>query len=86
MNYYYNNVPGKGLVRNNLIYTSLINDEKTVFCKWYFNDTDYHSGMNKVTDPEIMENKWNREVTRESLERQQGQDRGERRYSRVWGI
>lgn len=62
MNYYYNNVPGKGLVRNNLIYTSLINDEKTVFCKWYFNDTEYHYGRNKVTDPDIMDNKWNREV------------------------
>lgn len=62
MNYYYNNVPDKGLVRNNLIYTSLINEDKTVFCKWYYNDTEYHHGKNKVTDPEVMENKWNREV------------------------
>lgn len=62
MKYYYNNVPEKGLVRNNLIYTSLINEEQTVFCKWYHNDTEYHQGKNKVTDPDIMENKWIREV------------------------
>ena len=31
MKYYYNNVPGKGLCRNNLIYTSLINEDKTEF-------------------------------------------------------
>ena len=62
MNYYYNNVPGKGLVRNNLIYTSLINKEKTVFCKWYYNDTDYHKDKNKVVDPEIMDSKWEREL------------------------
>lgn len=62
MKYYYNNVPEKGLVRNNLIYTSLINEDETVFCKWYHNDTDYHAGKNKVTDPLIMENKWRREV------------------------
>ena len=58
--YYYNNVPGKGLCRNNLIYTSMINKDKTVFCKWYYNDTDYHLGMN-VVDPELMDEKWTRE-------------------------
>jgi len=62
MNYYYNDVPGKGLVRNNLIYTSLINNDKSVFCKWYHNDSEYHAGKNRVTDPDIMKNKWDREI------------------------
>lgn len=62
MNYYYNNVPEKGLVRNNLIYTSLISEDKKVFCKWYYNDTDYHKGKNKVVDPSVMESKWEREL------------------------
>jgi hypothetical protein len=60
--YYYNNVPGKGLCRNNLIYTSLINKNKTVFCQHYVNDTDYHKGQNQVVDPLLMEEKWLREV------------------------
>jgi hypothetical protein len=60
--YYYNNVPGKGLCRNNLIYTSLINKSKTVFCQHYHNDTDYHRGQNQVVDPSLMEEKWLREV------------------------
>jgi len=60
--YYYNNVPGKGLCRNNLIYTSLINKSKTVFCQHYHNDTDYHQGQNQVVDPSLMEEKWLREV------------------------
>ncbi len=60
--YYYNNVPGKGLCRNNLIYTSLISKDKKTFCKWYYNDTDYHKGKNQVVDPSKMEEKWLREV------------------------
>lgn len=60
--YYYNNVPGKGLCRNNLIYTSLINENKTEFVQWYFNDTDYHRGMNEVVDSKLMKEKWEREV------------------------
>lgn len=60
--YYYNDVPGKGLCRNNLIYTSLINKSKTVFCKWFHNDTAYHRGQNQVVDPALMEEKWLREV------------------------
>ena len=60
--YYYNNVPGKGLCRNNLIYTSLINKNKTIFCQYYVNDTDYHKGQNQVIDPILMEGKWLREV------------------------
>jgi hypothetical protein len=60
--YYYNNVPDKGLCRNNLIYTSLINKDKTVFCQHYVNDADYHKGQNQVVDPNLMEEKWLREV------------------------
>lgn len=59
--YYYNNVPGKGLCRNNLIYTSLISKDRKTFCQWYHNDSDYHKGMNQVVDPELMEEKWQRE-------------------------
>jgi hypothetical protein len=62
MNYYYNNVPGKGLCRNNLIYTSLINEDKTKFIQWYYNDTDYHKGQNQVVDPKLMKEKFSREV------------------------
>jgi hypothetical protein len=60
--YYYNNVPGDGLCRNNLIYTSLISTDKKVFVQWYYNDTEYHRGKNQVVDPEKMEEKWLREV------------------------
>jgi len=60
--YYYNNVPGQGLCRNNLIYTSLISEDKKVFCQWYHNDTEYHKGKNQVVDPDKMEEKWIREV------------------------
>lgn len=60
--YYYNNVPGKGLCRNNLIYTSLISKDKKTFCQWYHNDTEYHRGQNQVVDPDKMEEKWLREV------------------------
>jgi len=62
MNYYYNNVPGKGLCRNNLIYTSLISDNKQIFCQWYHNDTDYHRGQNQVVDPTLMDEKFEREI------------------------
>lgn len=60
--YYYNNVPNEGLQRNNLIYTSLISDDKKVFVQWYHNDTEYHKGKNQVVDPEKMEEKWQREL------------------------
>ena len=62
MEYYYNNVPGEGPSRNNLIYTSLISEDKKVFCQWYHNDTEYHKGKNQVVDPAKMEGKWLREV------------------------
>ena len=60
--YYYNNVPGIGLSRNNLIYTSLISADKKTFLQWYYNDTEYHNGQNQVVDPTKMEEKWLREV------------------------
>lgn len=60
--YYYNNVPGKGLCRNNLIYTSLISEDRKTFCQWYYNDKGYHGGHNEVVDPALMESKWQREV------------------------
>jgi hypothetical protein len=65
--YYYNNVPEKGLCRNNLIYTSLISLDKKTFCQWYYNDTDYHKGQNQVVDPSLMEEKFYREVKYLSL-------------------
>jgi len=60
--YYYNNVPKHGLCRNNLIYTSLISEDKKTFVQWYHNDSDYHKGMNEVIDPNLMDMKFNREV------------------------
>ena len=60
--FYYNNVPGKGLCRNNLIYTSLVNEDMTVFRQWYHNDTDYHRGQNQVVDPALMSEKWSKEL------------------------
>jgi len=60
--YYYNDVPGHGKCRNNLVYTSLISHDKKTFCQWYYNDKVYHSSQNKVIDPDLMQEKWNREV------------------------
>jgi hypothetical protein len=60
--YYYNNVPGHGLCRNNLIYTSLMSTDKKVFVQWYHNDSEYHNGQNQVVDPAKMKEKWLREV------------------------
>ena len=62
MEYYYNNVPGQGLCRNNLIYTSLISEDQKLFCQWYHNDTGYHKGKNQFVDPDKMKEKWLREV------------------------
>lgn len=61
-NYYYNNVPGHGPCRNNLIYTSLMNKDKTVFVQHYTTEGDYHKGQNQVVDPSLMNEKFNREV------------------------
>lgn len=60
--YYYNNVPTKGLCRNNLIYTSLISRDKKTFCQWYHNDTDYHRGQNQIVDKDLMDEKFSREI------------------------
>lgn len=61
-NYYYNNVPGKGPCRNNLIYTSLMRTDNKVFCQWYTTEGEYHKGQNQVVDPSKMEEKWLREI------------------------
>jgi len=61
--YYYNNVPGVGhKTRNNLIYTSLISEDQRTFVQWYHNDTEYHLGRNEVVDPDLMREKWDREI------------------------
>jgi len=60
--YYYNNVPGVGLTRNNLIYTSLISEDNRTFVQWYHNDSEYHRGQNEIVDPAKMDEKWNREI------------------------
>ena len=62
LNYYYNQKKGEHPWRNNLIYTSLISEDKKVFVKWYHNDSGYHQGKNEVVDPSLMEEKWQREV------------------------
>jgi len=61
-NYYYNNVPGETPSRNNLIYTSLISEDKKTFVQWYYNDTEYHKGQNEVVDPKLMNDKFHREL------------------------
>ena len=62
MEYYWNNVPGAGLCRNNLIYTSLISKDEKTFCQWYYNDEKYHGGQNQVVDATLMQEKFDREV------------------------
>lgn len=61
-NYYYNQIPGGDLWRNNLIYTSLISEDKKTFVQWYHNDSEYHKGMNEVVDQSLMDEKWYREI------------------------
>jgi hypothetical protein len=60
--YYYNNVPGHGLCRNNLIYTSLMSADKKVFVQHYTTEGNYHKGQNQIVAPELMQEKWLREV------------------------
>ena len=60
--YYWNDIPGVGLSRNNLIYTSFISEDKKTFVQWYFNDVNYHKDQNEVIDPALMKDKWNREI------------------------
>lgn len=56
--YYYNN----NGTRNNLVYTSLISKSKKIFCQWYYNDGVYHNGQNEIVDPNLMEDKFQREI------------------------
>jgi len=60
--YYFNDIPGTGLCRNNLIYTSLVDSNLTTFVQWYYNDGEYHKGQNQVVDPSLMQEKFDREV------------------------
>ena len=60
--YYYNITPEHGAVRNNLIYTSFISEDKKTFVQHYVNDSEYHRGMNQVVDSELMREKWDREI------------------------
>lgn len=60
--YYYNRAPSETPWRNNLIYTSLISEDKKVFVQHYVNDSEYHKGMNEVVDPKLMSEKWRREL------------------------
>lgn len=60
--YYWNDVPGVGKCRNNLIYTSLANKDLTTFVQWYYNDGEYHKGQNQVVDPSLMKEKFDREI------------------------
>jgi hypothetical protein len=60
--YYYNNVPGEGQSRNNLIYTSLVSPDKKTFVQWYTTESDYHKGQNEVVDPRLMKEKFHREL------------------------
>lgn len=70
--YYWNDIPGVGLCRNNLIYTSLVNKEQTVFCQWFHNDERYHGGQNEVVDPSLMTEKMQREINGLHYMRDQG--------------
>ena len=65
--YYWNDIPGHGLCRNNLIYTSLANKDLTTFVQWYYNDGEYHKGQNEVVKPELMKEKFEREFKYLSL-------------------
>jgi hypothetical protein len=60
--YYYNQVPGQDPWRNNLIYTSLISEDKKTFVQHYINDSEYHKGQNQVVDSALMNAKWDREM------------------------
>jgi hypothetical protein len=60
--YYWNDIPGKGKCRSNLIYTSLMSKDTQTFCQWFYNDNVYHKGQNQVLDSELMTDKWEREI------------------------
>lgn len=58
--YYYNNVPGIGKCRNNLVYTSKIDRQNQLFSIQYTHDQTYHNNQCLPTD--YLEQKWIREV------------------------
>lgn len=60
--YYYNIIPIHGKVRNNLVYTSLISNDKKTFVKWFVNDSTYHMGKNQIVNSDLMQYKFRREV------------------------
>lgn len=60
--YYWNNIPGVGFSRNNLIYTSLVDNDVKTFVQWFYNDVNYHQDQNEIVDPELMRAKWDREL------------------------
>lgn len=57
MDYYFNDVPGIGKCRNNLIYTSLF--DGSTFVQWYYRDPNY---TNEPFDEEVLIQKWEREL------------------------
>lgn len=60
--YYYNHMPGQAPWRNNLIYTSLMSEDKKVFVQHYVVNQEYHQGQSQVVDPAKMNEKWSREI------------------------
>lgn len=58
--YYYNHVPGVGLCRNNLVYTSKIDRQNKLFSVHYTYDQMYH--MNKCLSEDALEIRWQREI------------------------
>lgn len=58
--YYYNHVPGAGLCRNNLVYTSKIDRQNKLFSVHYTYDQMYH--MNKCLSEDALEIRWQREI------------------------
>jgi len=65
--YYWNDIPGVGKCRNNLIYTSLMSEDKKTFCQWFYDDGEYHKGQNEVVNPKLMDEKFHREFKYLSL-------------------
>jgi hypothetical protein len=58
--YYYNNVPDKGLCRNNLVYTSLIDRKNNFFKIRYKTDQLYHNG--ECLSQHVLDKKWKKEL------------------------
>lgn len=57
--YYYNNVPGVGLCRNNLVYTSKIDRQNQLFSIHYTHDQKYH--RDECLPQSALNRKWIRE-------------------------